>query len=165
MNQGDRYRRRNRLDRRTEGRFRHWIPVALFAALLALLLWLPFRDQQGDSVSSGNVSNPMAEQVAKEHAATSEGAGGAGVSKTAAHSDSSQGAMPGFGEGASEGARASEGVLDADPGPVVINSSIEGTPMGPMRVQQPARSGRLLVPRRCLGKCWGLRFPRGTSPQ
>ena len=55
MNQGDRYRRRNRLDRRTEDRFRRWIPVALFAALLALLLWFPFRDQQGDSVSSGNV--------------------------------------------------------------------------------------------------------------
>lgn len=40
MNQGDRYRRRNRFDRRREGRLRHWIPVALFAALLALLLWL-----------------------------------------------------------------------------------------------------------------------------
>lgn len=43
MNQGDRYRRRNRFDRRREGRLRHWIPVALFAALLALLLWFPFR--------------------------------------------------------------------------------------------------------------------------
>ena len=165
MNQGDRYRRRNRFDRRREGRLRHWIPVALFAALLALLLWFPFRDQQGDSVSSGNVPSPMAEQVAKEHAATSEGAGGAGVSKTAAHGDSSQEAMPGFGEGASGGARASEGVLDADPGPVVINSSIEGVNTYGPDEGAAARAERTAARAAAVfGEVLGVEVPSGDFP-
>ena len=126
MNQGDRYRRRNRFDRRREGRLRHWIPVALFAALLALLLWFPFRDQQGNSVSSGNVSRSVAEQVTKEHAAPSEGTDGTDASRTATPRDSSQEVMPGSGDGASGNAQASEEVLDAASDPVVINSSIEG---------------------------------------
>ena len=125
MNQGERYRRRNRLDRRAEGRFRRWIPVALFAALLALLLWLPLRDQQGGSVLSGNESRSMAEQVVKGHAAMAEDADVMGASETATQSDSLQETTPDFGDEASEGARTSEGVVDEAPDPVVINSSVE----------------------------------------
>lgn len=126
MNQGDRYRRRNRLDRRAEGRFRRWIPVALFAALLALLLWFPLRDQQGGLVLSGNESRSMAQQVVKEHTAMSEGADSTETSETTTQSDSLQETTPGFRDGASGGARTSEGVEDEAPDPVVINSSAEG---------------------------------------
>lgn len=119
MNQGDRHRRRNRFERRAEGRARRWIPVVLVAALLAFLLWFPFRGQPDGSVSFDSVSSSMAKQVTKEHAAAPEGAGATEVSKSAAHDDPAQEAISDFG-GETSGA-----VLDATPDVVVINSSVE----------------------------------------
>lgn len=166
MNQGDRYRRRNRFDRRAEGRARRWIPVALVAALLALLLWFPLRDQQDGSPSSDSVLRSMTKQVAKENVETPEGADVTGVSGAATRDDPSREAMSSSGGAAFGDAEASsEMVLDETPDVVVINSSVEemnshGVDEDP--TDEPSQMAARAAA--AFGAMWGIEAPSRSLP-